>query len=1032
MVPRKRTDATPYECDDATQALLNVFPDEVALMGRDGTILAINDAAAHRNGKHPDEVIGGTLFDLYPHDLAKERKARIDEVVRSGMPIRFQEERDGIRAEHSLYPVFDSERQVLQVAIFSCDITAAYRARTDRDRLQNRVDAQKKRMDALINALPDHVWIYDENIRFIFASRTGAKMLGLTAGCMVGRTWRELGLTPDVMETFEADVHYVFGTGQTVRKETAFPTIEGERIYEYRLAPIYDRMGKAEQVLSVARDITERKRAEARAESLAKFPEENPNPVVRLDSEGKVLYANDAGQELLNDWNDTNEKGNTAPKLLRDVTNEALSSQADKTIEVEVNLRIFEFFVTPIIDAGYANVYGRDITKRRLAEVALQKAHDELEQKVEERTLELQNEIEERKVIEEELRETTDALLTNINELRHAERSLREHVRRMETINRIIHAASEAEDLPSLLDTILTAVVSSYNFDTGVIRLLNEAEGVIELQCSHGLSPEIVEWTRRTSIDEPPFDQVYGKGQPYFADEGAKDVLEISKRTGASAVAAIPLFSKERVIGSIGVGRFDRYTFTEEERSLLLSIGKETGTAIAKMWAEESVKEHARGQEILNRIIKAGNEADDLQMMLSSMLDTAIELMGFDAGAIFLVDEAEHVIELQYQQGYPPELIEGIRRVPLTLPNPARVYQGESLFMEEYLDEAAEGYNPGDFVAAAGVPLIAKGKVIGNFSLFSEWPHRFTDEERERIITLGREAGTVIARMQAEAALKKAHDELEKKVDERTHELQEEIEERKITEEELRTTAEDLMEITEELQRSNKELEQFAYIASHDLQEPLRTVTSSLGLLGRHYKGHIDEEAGQFIAYAVGSTRHMQQLIKDLLAYSRVTTRGQAFKLVHLDGVLSNVLESLKVAIEESGATITLPDSMPLVRGDTTQLTQLFQNLIGNAIKFKGDDPPDVLVGVEHDPARNEWVISIKDNGIGMDMQYADKVFTIFQRLHTTEEYSGTGVGLAICKKIVERHGGRIWVESELGKGSTFYFTLPIPHAMEM
>jgi len=181
----------------------------------------------------------------------------------------------------------------------------------------------------------------------------------------------------------------------------------------------------------------------------------------------------------------------------------------------------------------------------------------------------------------------------------------------------------------------------------------------------------------------------------------------------------------------------------------------------------------------------------------------------------------------------------------------------------------------------------------------------------------------------------------------------------------------------------------------------------------------------------VESTRHMQQLIKDLLAYSRVTTRGQAFRLVHLEGVLSNVLESLKVSIEESGATITLPDRMPLVRGDTTQLTQLFQNLIGNAIKFRGDDPPDVLVGVEHDPARNEWVVSIKDNGIGMDMQYAGKIFTIFQRLHAAEQYSGTGVGLAICKKIVERHGGRIWVESELGKGSTFYFTLPIPHTAE-
>ena len=261
--------------------------------------------------------------------------------------------------------------RVLQVAIFSCDITAAYRGRIERDRLQNRVDAQKKKMDALIAALSDYVWIYDENMRFIYASRAGAKMLGLTAGRMVGRTWRELGLPPDVMEPFEGDVHYAFGTGQIVRKEMAFPTIEGERIYEYTLAPIYNRMGKAEQVLSVARDITERKRAEERAESLAKFPEENPNPVMRLNSEGMILYANKPGQKLLDDWGST--AGGTAPQPLRDATIEALSNQVHKTIEVDVNSRIFEFFVISVTDAGYVNVYGRDVTERKRAEGALQK-----------------------------------------------------------------------------------------------------------------------------------------------------------------------------------------------------------------------------------------------------------------------------------------------------------------------------------------------------------------------------------------------------------------------------------------------------------------------------------------------------------------------------------------------------------------------------------------------------------------------------------------------------------------------------------
>ena len=294
-------------------------------------------------------------------------------------------------------------------------------------------------------------------------------------------------------------------------------------------------------------------------------------------------------------------------------------------------------------------------------------------------------------------------------------------------------------------------------------------------------------------------------------------------------------------------------------------------------------------------------------------------------------------------------------------------------------------------------------------------------------------ARDVTERKRAEEALKRAHDELDQNVQERTRELQEEIEEHKVTEGELRTSTEELEELTQELRRSNTELEQFAYIASHDLQEPLRTVTSAIGLLQSWYKGKFGAEADTFIGYAVDGTKHMQQLIKDLLAYSRVTSRGESFAPVRCEGILMQVLDDLKTTIEESGVKITLPEgTMPIVMGDRTQLVQLFQNLIANAIKFRSEQRPEVQIGVKRDAKRNRWQFSIKDNGIGMDMQYADKVFTIFQRLHTTEEYPGTGLGLALCRKIVERHGGEIWVESELGKGSTFYFTMPFQADLQL
>ena len=224
-----------------------------------------------------------------------------------------------------------------------------------------------------------------------------------------------------------------------------------------------------------------------------------------------------------------------------------------------------------------------------------------------------------------------------------------------------------------------------------------------------------------------------------------------------------------------------------------------------------------------------------------------------------------------------------------------------------------------------------------------------------------------------------------------------------------------------DLQRSNAELEQFAYIASHDLQEPLRMITSYMQIIEEDYKGKLDADADQYIAFTVDGAKRMQTLIDDLLAYSRVGTRGEPFIPTSMSSVLSAAIANLEVTIEESHAVVT-HDQLPTVRGDESQLIQLFQNLLGNAIKFRGDDAPMIHVGVEE--TKDGWVFSVHDNGIGIDMKYAERIFTVFQRLHARDEYPGTGIGLAVVKKIVERHGGRIWVESEPAKGSTFYFTL--------
>lgn len=387
-------------------------------------------------------------------------------------------------------------------------------------------------------------------------------------------------------------------------------------------------------------------------------------------------------------------------------------------------------------------------------------------------------------------------------------------------------------------------------------------------------------------------------------------------------------------------------------------------------------------------------DATDPAVALRKILQTVCETLGWQAGAVWMVDArsgtARCVESWQARSESVAQFIEATRQ--------ALVKQGEGLPGRVW-STAEPAWIPDithdpNFVrtelavlaglrGALGFPICLAHEVFGIVEVFSREIEHPDQTLLEVLGALGSQIGQFIERERAE--------------------------------EQLRQTSANL-------ERSNTDLQQFAYVASHDLSEPLRMVISYLQLLRDRSKESLDPESREFMAFAIDGAARMQALIKDLLAYSRVDLHGRTFDRVDCEKAFTAAIANLKVAIEESKAQVA-QDSLPVVQGDAVQLTQIFQNLIGNAIKFHGTNPPRIHVSAQ--AKDDNWLFSVRDNGIGIDPRDFERIFVIFQRLHTRQEYPGTGMGLAICKRIIERHGGRMWVESEAGKGSTFFFTLP-------
>jgi PAS domain S-box-containing protein len=415
-------------------------------------------------------------------------------------------------------------------------------------------------------------------------------------------------------------------------------------------------------------------------------------------------------------------------------------------------------------------------------------------------------------------------------------------------------------------------------------------------------------------------------------------------------------------------------------------------------------KEAEQGQAIEYAITRVLAEAHTIDEVMPVVIRTLCEGLGYAYGARWVHEPKEHILRCTESWCLDDPAVEAFRRVSVqrieTKPDmPGGLNRkvwvtGEPAWMPD-VDLEVKLQRRGDALAAGlrsafAFPILVGGEFYGVMEFFARVPRPRDERVIEIAQTAGIQIGQFIARLQAEAALRDANDELERQA--------------------------------RELMRSNAELQQFAYVASHDLQEPLRMISSYTQLLMRRYGDRFDKEAKEFMDYVVDGAARMKQLIEDILAYSRIGTRGRDFRTVQSEAAFGKALVNLRGAIEAAGAKVT-HDPLPAVEADEAQLAQLFQNLIGNALKFAGEEPPHVHVSAAQQP--NSWEFAVRDNGIGIDPQYFERIFMVFQRLHGKSEYPGTGIGLAICKKVVDRHGGRIRVESQPGRGSTFFFTLP-------
>lgn len=735
-----------------------------------------------------------------------------------------------------------------------------------------------------------------------------------------------------------------------------------ERLVSWHNSVLTDEAGRIIGTLSSGEDVTERRRAEA----LLLESEEKYRNLVERANDGIIIVQDGLIKYLNRYWAET--WGGTIEEILNTPVFDYVHPESRAQVMARYEQRLAGLDVPPVYEVTLLRKDGSSL-------------HAELNAGV----------------ITYQGRPADLVIVRNITERKRAEEALAQRAAQLALLADIGRQIAAVTDLNTVLERAAHLVQERFGYHHAALFTLDRETGELVMRARSGKFAHLFPLDHRLKLGQGMVGWVGSHGETLLANDVDAEPRYVNLYPGivpTKAELSVPIRVGREIVGVLDVQSDRPNAFGENDVMVLETLADQIAVAIENARLYERVR---AGEESERRFRERLAALHELSIELSKaptfddLCRQAVELgrsrLGFDRLSIWFLDKDPQFIVGSFgtdEQGQVRDE-RGRRLAPSPESAGALIFSGQVPLVFE---PDTPLHDDQGVVVGRGWQAVAAmrdaDRVIGYISADNLLRGLPADEHQLEILKLyGITLGHLCTRKRAEEALAQK---------------------------------------AQELARSNADLEHFAYVASHDLQEPLRMVRSYLQLLERRYKEQLDADAREFIAYAVDGATRMQNLISALLSYSRVGTRGKPFEPTDCSMVLERVLDNLKVAIEESNAVVT-HDPLPTVMADNVQLAQVFQNLIGNAVKFHGERPPAVHVGAQR--GKGEWIFSVRDNGIGIDPQHFERIFLIFQRLHSQDEYPGAGIGLAVCKKIVERHGGRIWVESQPGAGSTFYFTIP-------